>query len=247
MALILRKQSRKLSWHTNRNCSIYVWYSVSLYFCIMERTEIKIHNIIFDLGGVLIDLDINLTGIAFAKLGINQPADEIELLRRTKVYTGLETGEISASVFRKSLREISTTLPSDSAIDDAWNAMLLDFPADRVTLLLNLGKKYRLFLLSNSNAIHHKCYTDKFRQVNGFEMNSLFERAHYSFEMKMKKPSPEIFQKVLAENQLLANETLFIDDTMDNIKTAAGLGFKVHHIHDGEDMIQLFSNGIWID
>jgi len=205
---------------------------------------ITIHNIIFDLGGVLIDLDIKRTGKAFGELGITEPVGEDEMMRRARIYSGLETGEISSLNFRNAIREISTTSPSDSAIDAAWNAMLLDFPAQRVEVLLNLRKKYRLFLLSNSNVIHHKSYTDKFRQDHGFEMNSLFERTYYSFEVHMKKPASDIFFKVIADYKILAEETLFIDDTLENIKTAEVLGFKVHQIVNGEDVATLFRDGI---
>jgi len=208
----------------------------------MEHIDNTIRNIIFDLGGVLIDLDINLTGKAFEALGMSQPTDENELLQRAKVYSGLETGEISSDVFRNAIRAISKLSPSNDKIDDAWNAMLLDFPKERVEVLLRLGKKYRLFLLSNSNAIHHKAYTFKFRHDHGFEMSSLFEKAYYSFEMKMKKPSPDIFRKVLEENNLKAFKTLFIDDTIENITAALALDFKVHHIANGEDISRLFSD-----
>jgi glucose-1-phosphatase len=210
----------------------------------MEQKNNLIKNIVFDLGGVLIDLDIKRTGIAFEALGMSQPADEEEIKRRALIYSGLETGEISSEAFRKAIRDIAVTPPTDSAIDNAWNAMLLDFPPQRVEVLLNLRKRYRLFLLSNSNAIHHKSYSDKFRQDHGFEMSSLFEKEYYSFEMNMKKPSPVIFQKVLDESRIKADETLFIDDTLDNINAAAKIGFRVHHIVNGADITLLFRKGI---
>jgi glucose-1-phosphatase len=210
----------------------------------MNLTETFLRNIIFDLGGVLIGLDISRTTAAFASLKINEPRDADEYERRAKVYSGLETGVISPGAFREAIREISAAEPSDDEIDAAWNAMLLDFPADRVETLRNLGKRYRIFLLSNSNAIHYSYYTQRFRQSYGFEMDSLFEKAYYSCELNMKKPDPEIFLKVIAESGLSAEETLFIDDSQENIRAAASLGMKVHQIVDGEDISQLFNKGI---
>jgi glucose-1-phosphatase len=212
----------------------------------MEQAENKLKNIIFDLGGVLIDLDITLTGKAFSKLGITKPVDETENLRRSDVYSGLETGEISPESFRQEIRRISTLSPSDSSIDAAWNAMLLDFPAARASVLLSLKNKYRLFLLSNSNAIHYTFYSNRFWQDYGYEMDSLFEKAYYSFELHVRKPNPEIFLRLLTENGLLAYETLFIDDSFENIQAAAALGLKVYQIVDGVDITQLFWNGTWI-
>jgi len=212
----------------------------------MEQPENKLQNIIFDLGGVLIDLDITLTDKAFSKLGITKPADETENQRRSTIYSGLETGAISPESFRQEIRRITSISLTDSAIDAAWNAMLLDFPVERTSVLQSLKNRYRLFLLSNSNAIHYGFYTDRFRRDYGYEMNSLFVKTYYSFELHIRKPDPDIFRGVLAENGLLANETLFIDDSLENIQAAASIGLKVHQILDGVDITQLFRNGAWI-
>jgi putative hydrolase of the HAD superfamily len=225
--------------------AISIWYSGRFYFCIMENSETKLRNIIFDLGGVLIDLDISRTGKAFGTLGVPEPIDEAEHLRRAMVYSGLETGAITPETFRNAIRGISPFSISDIAIDYAWNAMLLDFPVARVEILTNLRRKYRLFLLSNSNAIHYEFYTNRFRQDYSYEMDSLFEKVYYSFEMHMRKPNQDIFQKVIADNELLAFETLFIDDSIENIQTAARLGLQAHHLVNGEDVVRLFRDGIW--
>ena len=202
-----------------------------------------IRNIIFDLGGVLIDLDVSKTVKAFSDLAIPVPSDLAEIDRRAVMYSGLETGAISAGYFRDAIRELSPILPADEEIDNAWNAMLSEFPAKRVKTLQELGKNYRVFLLSNSNEIHYQFYTSRFKRDYLTEMNSLFEQTYYSFRMNMCKPRPEIFQKVLEHSNLLAGETLFIDDTADNITAAAALGIITHHIVPGQDMSELFRDG----
>jgi glucose-1-phosphatase len=212
----------------------------------MNHSKSAIQNIIFDLGGVLIDLDVTRTVKAFSDLDIPIPADLAEIERRAVMYRGLETGTLSPGLFREAIRELSPLLPSDEAIDNAWNAMLSDFPEKRVETLQKLKGNYRVFLLSNSNAIHYQYYRNRFKRDYAIEMNSLFEQAYYSFEMNICKPQPEIFQKVLVQSGLRAEETLFIDDTADNVTAASALGILTHQIMPGQDMVDLFSDGLLI-
>ena len=221
-------------------------FLLSSYFCTMNHRKSIIRNIIFDLGGVLIDLDVAQTVKAFNELAIPLPADQAELERRAVMYSGIETGTVSLDLFREAIRELSPLLPSDDAIDAAWNAMLSDFPEKRVETLQKSGKNYRLFLLSNSNAIHYQFYANRFKRDYAMEMDSLFEKAYYSFRMNMCKPRPEIFQKALEQSGLLAEETLFIDDTSDNVIAASALGIVVHQLMPGQDMVDLFRDGILI-
>ena len=220
--------------------------SLSPYFCTMNNSKSAVRNIIFDLGGVLIDLDVTQTVKAFSELAIPEPADLAELERRALMYSGLETGTVSADVFRKAIRELSQMRLSDEAIDTAWNAMLSDFPEKRVKTLRKLSENYRIFMLSNSNAIHYQFYTNGFKRDYAMEMDSLFEQAYYSFKMNMCKPHPEIFQKVLHQSRLLAEETFFIDDNADNVIAAAALGIITHQLVPGQDMTDLFWDGLLI-
>lgn len=212
----------------------------------MNHSKNTIRNIIFDLGGVLIDLDVAQTVKAFGELDIPVPIDQAEFERRAVMYSGLETGTVSPGLFREAIRKLSPLLPSDEAIDKAWNAMLSVFPEKRVKTLLELKGNYRVFLLSNSNAIHYQFYSNRFKNDYAIEMDSLFEQAYYSFEMNMCKPRPEIFQKVLEQSRLLAEETLFIDDTADNVIAASALGIITHQLLPGQDMADLFRDGILI-
>lgn len=220
--------------------------SLSPYFCAMNRWKSNIRNIIFDLGGVLIDLDVSLTVKSFSALAIPVPADADELERRALTYSGFEAGTVSPDLFREAIRELSPLRPSNEAIDTAWNAMLSDFPEKRVKTLQKLIKNYRIFLLSNSNVIHYQFYAERFKRDYAIEMDSLFEKAYYSFEMNMCKPNAEIFQNVLEQSMLLAEETLFIDDNSDNVIAATALGIKSHQLVPGQDMVDLFRNGILI-
>lgn len=210
----------------------------------MNHTKSNIKNIIFDLGGVLIDLDVSQTVKAFSDLAIPEPVGLAEIESRARMYAGLETGTVTPGFFREAVRELSPMLPSDEVIDKAWNAMLSDFPERRVKTLLELKENYRVFLLSNSNEIHFEFYTKRFKQDYAIEMDSLFEQAYYSFRMNICKPRPEIFQKVLEQSMLLAEETLFIDDTAENLTAASALGILTHQILPGQDITGLFKDGI---
>ena len=221
-------------------------YFGSAYFSSVKNPKSNIRNIIFDLGGVLIDLDLDRTIRAFSNLDIPVPTDPDELERRAVMYTALESGTISAALFREEIRELSPQKPSDEAIDAAWNAMLSGFPAIRVKVLQKLKENYRVFLLSNSNAIHHQCYVQRFKQDYALEMNSLFEQAYYSFEMKLCKPHLEIYQQVLEQSGLKPEETLFIDDNTDNVIAAAALGIIAHQLLPGEEIGDFFRDGILI-
>lgn len=212
----------------------------------MNPWKSTIRNIIFDLGGVLIDVDVSRTVKAFSDLGVMVPTDAAELERRAIMYLGLESGTVSPDLFREAIRKLSPQWPSSEAIDAAWNAMLSDFPVKRVKTLQELRKNYRIFLLSNSNEIHYKFYAGKFKDCYAMEMNTLFEKAYYSFAMKMCKPNAEIFQKVLEQSKLRAEETLFIDDTENNVIAAKSLGIISHHLVPGQDIVDLFRDGIFI-
>jgi len=114
---------------------------------------------------------------------------------------------------------------TDAEIDGAWNALLLGVPAGKHEILLQLKERYRTFLLSNNNAIHYKRCMESIQEHYGIADNSgFFEHAYYSHLMGMRKPNADIFEAVLAERGLVPEETLFIDDSPQHLKTAAALG-----------------------
>ncbi|MDR4987474.1 MAG: hypothetical protein RG741_01385 [Bacteroidales bacterium] len=116
------------------------------------RNTVK--NIIFDLGGVLLNIDYGLTIAAFKKLGVEDFDGFFTQAAQHKVFDRFDTGHVTPGEFRDRLRRLSGLNLSDRQIDDAWNAMLLDMPADRIKLLQKVRRNYRIFLLSNTNAIH---------------------------------------------------------------------------------------------
>ncbi|MFV5684450.1 HAD family hydrolase [Flavobacterium sp. GB2R13] len=198
-----------------------------------------INTIIFDFGDIFINLDKQATMDALEKLGLSEWNEDLDLLN-----TQFETGQISRENF---LLGIQKQVPNASIneILEAWNAILLDFPLYRLEFLQMLSKKYRLFLLSNTDSIH----IETFEQKNGISFYSdfyqCFEKVYFSFEVEMRKPNPEIFNYLANKHDLAPKRTLFIDDKKENTDAALALGFQVWNLQVGkEDIVDLFDKKI---
>lgn len=206
----------------------------------------SVRNIIFDLGGVLLNIDIGLTEKAFQTLGIQEFSSLYTLSHSSPLFHGLETGRVSSAEFVHSLRQQAAPGVSEDQILEAWNAMLLDFPPERLQLLRDLGPHYRLFLLSNTNAIHLERFNEILMETRGFpSLESFFERIYFSHLLGMSKPSPEIYARVLRENGLHPQQTLFIDDSEQNITGARKLGLRTHHLRHPQTILDLFQEGLY--
>lgn len=187
----------------------------------------KIKNILFDLGGIFIEIDFKKTKEAFVALGVVNFDDLYTQHTAASLFEKLETGIYSPIEFYEEFRK-TTQLPlSNQQIQQAWNAMLGTFPLDRLEWLSEIKNKYAVYLYSNTNIIHYQAFQEIYRQCTGRKsFDEYFIKAHYSHELGLRKPYPESFTKLLAVENLLANETLFIDDTPGNIEGAAQAGLQ---------------------
>lgn len=202
------------------------------------KTEIK--NIIFDWGGVLTDIHLNATLDALKTFG-NENFEILLQKGPDEIFIPFELGKISPSEFRKRMRNYLGLAASDERIDAAWNALLGELPLERWNLLKALKNNYRLFLLSNTNAIHLQYYFGYLSKKYGiYGYTHLFDKTYFSFELGMRKPDSEIFEYVLSQNMLKAEETLFIDDAVENIEPAKKLGMQVYLLKEPETLIDLF-------
>jgi len=191
-------------------------------------------NIIFDLGGVLLNIDYHKTIDAFVDLGISKEALEYSQKEQTKIFDELETGKMNPEDFRDALRPLSYLGLSNDEIDTAWNAMLLDMPKERIDLLKSLKGKYNLYLLSNTNLIHYNAYSKNLIAEHGFEsLESLFEKSYFSHEIGQRKPHEETFNWVCNDAGINASETLFIDDSEQHIEGAKKIGLRTHWLKEG--------------
>lgn len=209
----------------------------------MLMPEIK--NIIFDLGNVIHNINPELTQKAFHELGYSH-FNIYSLKKEDKILLdGFETGKVSAADFRKHIRSLICPDLTDVAIDDAWNALLLDLPAERLELLKELKKKYRLFLLSNTNELHIEWVFNYLQKTYGISgLSGYFEKEYYSHLVGMRKPQAEIYERILSENGLTAEETLFIDDSEENIEGARKLKIHAYHLTSGETILNINFNYI---
>jgi len=204
----------------------------------------NIKNIIFDFGTVIINIDMLGVKRKLNELGIVNTEEVHTHLFENDVYFNLEIGAITPEQFRNEVRSRTKTALSDAQIDDAWNAIILDIPVERVRMLEKIRHNYRTFLLSNTNQIHFDFYNAYFANTFGYQgLASLFEKAYFSHEMKVRKPDPEIYRMVLSDAGLLPEETLFIDDMEINIHAATALGIRGYFLKEGEDMVTLFNDG----
>lgn len=186
-----------------------------------------IETILFDLGGVLLNLDYHLTGKAFIDLGVLNFNELYTQFHATKLFEEFEKGQVTGKQFVEELKKHAPAGTTDEQIEQAWNAMLLNYPPGRIEFLKTVRSRYKIYLLSNTNAIHYqavqKIYTDTF---GGGSLDDLFEKSYYSYTTGMRKPDAEIFELVLRETGLSAGSTLFIDDTPANIHTAEVMGIR---------------------
>ena len=197
-------------------------------------------HIIFDLGGVIINLDYQATVRAFSELCGRDMTEAYGKHKQAPLFDDIETGKISPADFREGLRNIFEIQASDEEIDLAWNKMLLDIPQERIDFLKEIGKQHRIFLLSNTNAIHKEAFEAILQQSSGLEkLDVLFEKCYYSHETDDRKPHPSIFEMVLKENGLEASETLFIDDSIQHIEGANSVGLQTIHLEAPTTVLDL--------
>ena len=200
----------------------------------------QIKNIVFDLGGVLVDLDFKAAINGRQQAGFANVKEQLMAFDQGGIFQKFELGEISTEEFRTAIRENSTVTLTDEEIDALWNAMLLEIPREKLELILDLRGKYMVYLLSNTNSIHWDYVCKNAFNYRGFRVNDYFEETFLSYEMHLAKPNKAIFEKVLHDANLLPEETLFIDDSEANCKAAEEVGIHAHHYHIGDDLSKIF-------
>ena len=200
----------------------------------------KVRNIIFDLGGVLVDLDFKAAINGLQEAGFANVKEQLLAFDRGGIFQKFELGEMTADEFRAAIRENSTVELTDNEVDTLWNLMLLEVPREKLELILELRGKYMVYLLSNTNSIHWDYVCKNAFNYRGFRVNDYFEETFLSYEMHLAKPDKAIFEKVLHDANLLPEETLFIDDSEANCKAAQEVGIHAHHYHVGDDLKEIF-------
>ena len=205
-------------------------------------TKLNIKNLIFDYGGVIMDIHPMAYAEEMIRLGCPDIARLHESFMQQQVYRKFETGIISVDEFRGLVRAGLPNHATDSQIDHAWNLILGEIPLHRIEFLRSLQPKYRIFLLSNTNPVHYEFYQDYARKTFGLpSLDSLFEKAYYSFKIGLYKPDHDIFHFVLKDCALDPAETAFIDDMAENVEAAKACGLQGIHIAGGSDVVEVIT------
>jgi glucose-1-phosphatase len=185
--------------------------------------------IIFDLGGVLLNLDYSATTRAFSRLAGRELRGLYSKTEQASLFDRFERGEISVAAFRNQLRRALGVPCEDADLDAAWNALLLDVPRENIELLLQLRQSHRVYLLSNTNELHITDFVGRFEREHGAtygSWSSLFHKDYYSHQVGLRKPDAAVFQHVLEAEGLQGKRTLFIDDNWHNVLGARSAGLE---------------------
>lgn len=186
----------------------------------------NIRHIIFDLGGVLLNLDVEGCTRAFEKAGLKDIRSVLTGTNEGGIFSEYERGEIGTPEFRDGIRQLASQSLTDDEIDRMWVNELLDIPQEKLDLLVSLRSKYDIYLLSNTNELHWQHVVESLLPQQNYRVEDLFKETFLSFRMKLAKPDPEIFREVLRQAGLKPEETLFIDDSAVNCQAAQSVGIQ---------------------
>lgn len=216
-----------------------VFLILFLFICTMISQTVK--AIIFDLGGVILNIDYQRTIEEFKKLGLENFETCFSQASQTKIFDDFETGQISSQHFINSLLPYLKEGTSSNKVVHAWNALILDQPKEKIDLLITLKKTYPLYLLSNTNALHVPVVRRRWAEVTPEPMEYFFNKIYFSHEIHLRKPNQEIFQLVCQEQKLEPSEVLFIDDSIQHVVGAQKFGLQTIHLIAPEQLYQIFS------
>lgn len=221
------------------NILIKVRHSMTHISQLTSQAEIK--NLIFDLGGVILDLSVESTLHSFSALSGHDVRKVKELFIGTAGFYDFEKGLIDEKSFRDVIRKVYAVEATDEAIDKAWNAMLGGLPQSKLELIKKLKSQYRVYLLSNTNTIHlNHINANVVPNTGESSLDVFFHKAYYSHLMKKRKPDADIYLQVLEENNLKPHETLFLDDNAENVAGAQAVGIHSVHVNTPDFILTYF-------
>lgn len=199
-----------------------------------------IKNLVFDFGGVIVNLNRNRCIGAFAEIGVDVHEQLTNNYLHKDMFMGLELGQMTAAEFRDAIRLLTPNKLTNRQIDDAWILMLDGAPDYKLEALLELRRTYNVFLLSNTNEIHWHWSEQHIFSYEGHSLPDFFHRIYLSYELHLLKPHAGIFEHVVADAGIRPEESLFIDDALPNCRTAGELGFRTYTPAAREDWRHLF-------
>lgn len=209
---------------------------------IAEFSNTEIENIIFDFGGVIMDINIGRTLVAFNNLKIEGLQSDDIISGHKKFLLDLELGLITPTQFIDAIHEEYPDAKNvnEKEIWDAWNALLQPYDRERIEMMEKIKDQYRTYLLSNTNFPHRVKFKEMYRKQFGENFDDLFIQCFYSDEMHLRKPDYNIYKEVMDDIRVNPEKTLFIDDNEANITGARAYGLLAYHLGGGERITDLF-------
>lgn len=204
----------------------------------------QITTLVFDLGGVLLNLDKPRCVSNFENIGIDVMEDLLSLTHQQGFVLDFELGLISSADFRAKLREFSTQTITDEQLNNAWNSFLVNIPQEKLDLLKRLKTKFKVFMLSNTNELSYNHTVDTMIQINGNSIDDYFDKCYLSYKLHLAKPNAGIFHFLLKDAEVKPENCLFLDDGKSNIEMAEKLGFKTYFTKTYEDLMPIFESVI---
>lgn len=195
-----------------------------------------IRTIVFDFGNVILDIDFNKTVQQFKNLGFENIDRFLDDYRSLGFFADYQEGKISDELFLNKIREKSGIQMSDQMITHAWNAMLLNYSIPRLEMLKELRKKFRIILLSNTNAIHYANFA--FRVPGEDCIDHYFDSSYYSHVIGLSKPSTAIYTYLIQREKIHPHETFFIDDLQENIDGAIQAGLRAKKVNYPDEWLK---------
>ena len=207
----------------------------------------NISTLIFDFGGVLINLNIDRCIQNFKQLGLENFENLLSNFGQKDFFLKFEKGEIGVVEFRDEIRKLSKNNLRDEEIDAAWCSFLCDIPSEKLVLLFELKKRFRIVMLSNTNPLHIEVSAKKEFAKTNKTISDYFDACYLSYEMKMVKPNADIFEKLLKDEQVQANRCLFLDDGPKNIEQGKKMGFNTYLVDVEEDLSFLLAPNTFVN
>ena len=206
--------------------------------------------IVFDLGGVLLDLDLDACYKSCReRLGFERVDEFVGTCHQKGLFMELEAGNITAVQFYDGVLAMSAPGKTREDVREAFRPFLIGMADYKVPLLRELSRKYDLYLLSNNNAMTWPFAVEEFER-KGLPIDSVFKKAFLSFEMHLLKPGDAIYQEAISEIQRLSgtaespvqpSEMLFIDDSPINVEAARRNGMQAVHYPQGDNLKELLT------
>lgn len=195
----------------------------------------QIKNIVFDFGGVIVNISRDAAVKKFIEIGVANADELLDAYHQKGAFLQVEDGTINAEEFRVILSELAGKELTFEQVKEGWLGFMLDVPQCRLDYLLELRKKYKLYILSNTNSFIMSWARSNDFTVAGRPLDDYFDKIYTSYELKSVKPDKTIFEYMINDAGLLPVETLFVDDGPANIKMAKELGMMTFQPINGED------------